>query len=170
MAKGDYRIQSGGFLYWKYNVQDRTTSSLTRVIYPGEPLKLYGGTAGSQFVYPLETGDPEIGTDFFVGIAATESTETSTADGTIWVYVAIPGVTVMAAKATTSANVDTQSEIDALLNDTICGDVSSLTYTIDEDEGTDDNVHGFVVVGGNPDTKELYFTVKSRASVLGSHT
>lgn len=170
MARADYRIQDTGGLSAtpsrRFISEDRTTSTMTRVTYSGEPIKTK--STASPYVIPLATGDPELGTDQFIGVAASDSNETSAAVGDIEVYCVIPMVTVMAAKATTAANVDTQSEIDALLNQAVCGDVSSLVYTIDEDEGEDDNVHGFLIVGGNPDTKELYFTVKPLCSLFGS--
>ncbi len=173
MAQGDYRIQdTGGSNVTpsrKYLSQKRTGgSSLTRQTLPGEPVK--ASASGSQYLIPLLTGDPELGTDFFVGVCQTTSTEEATTHGEIEVYVAIPMLTVMAAKATTSSTADTQAEIDALLNDKVAGDVSSLVYTIDAAEGHDDNIHGFCLVGGNPATAEMYFIIVPRVSVFGSVT
>ena len=103
-----------------------------------------------------------------MGICQTESTESSSAIGDIEVYIAIPMLTVIAARATDGTAIDTQAEIDALLNDKIAGDVSSLVYTIDENQANDATTNGYCIVGGNPILKELYFTIVPRASLFGS--
>lgn len=167
MAKNDIKIrESAGVTSRVYQVQDRTSSSATGTIKAGEPVKL--AAAGSPYVLALATGDPEIGTDLFVGIALSESTETATADGTVEVAVVVPGQTVMEAKPTTAANADTQAEIDALVGDTVTIDLTGSVYTLDENEGDDDNVHGFRIVGGDAVRGVLYFTVKDSATERGS--
>lgn len=166
MSQGDWKIRAPKDVStMKCLVQDRTSSSLTTTIKPGEMVKK--AAAGSPYVIPILTGDPEVGTDIVVGIAATVSTETSSADGEVDVYMITPE-TVLEAKATTAANVDTQAEIDALVGDTVAADVTSLAQTIDENEGDDDNVHGLIILGGNPDRKTLYVKVKSAALHTGS--
>jgi len=158
MAKGDWKvIEKGGAWVQRWVVEDRTTSSLTVTIKPGEMVKQAADAA--NYVIPLLTGDPEAGTDIVCGIALTESTETSTVDGYVDVLMITPQ-TVLECKATTAANVDTQAEIDAFIGDCVAGDVTSLTQTIDEDEGNDNDVHGFLIVGGNPEHKTLYVRVK----------
>lgn len=94
--------------------------------------------------------------------AATVSTETTSADGYVDVYMITPEH-LLEAKATTAANVDTQAEIDALIGDCVAADVTSLTQTIDENEGNDNNVHGLIILGGNPRKSTLYVKVKSAA-------
>jgi hypothetical protein len=149
----------------RWTVEDRTTSSLTVTIKPGEMVKQ--ASDGANYVVPILTGDPEIGTDIVMGIAATVSTETSSADGYVDVYMITPE-TLLEAKATTAANVDTQAEIDALMGDCVAADVTSLTQTIDENEGNDNNVHGLLIMGGNPDRSTLYVKVKSAALWQGA--
>src|SRR6056297_2748248 len=83
----------------------------------GDPVKLK--SAGSPYVIGLATGDLTIGTDTaMVGVAASDSTHTASADGVIDVYVPLPGL-VYEAKATTGTNVDTQAEINALCGDRV---------------------------------------------------
>jgi len=131
--------------------EDRTTSSVTAAMNPGEPVKRAG--TGTNFVAPLATGDPEIGTDLFVGIVSKQSTETSTADGRV--NVALVGLgSLLRGHATTPSNMDTQAELDGLMLDFVAFDVTALTgtngdFTIDEDEGTDPNVHGLMIIGGD---------------------
>jgi len=172
-SRGDYRIDEQASIVRKALTEDRTTSSLTRVIYAGEPVQI--GTdsttpaAGAPYMIPLTNGKPVIGTDYFAGVPVNDSDDTSAADGEITIALAIPSLTVMTAKGSTPANIDTQSELDAYLFDSVNANVAALVYTINEDEGVDDNVHGFVLIGGNYVTKEMDFTVKPLASLLGSN-
>lgn len=167
MAKGDVTIREwGGAQTRVWQVDDRTTSSASATIKAGEPVKRTA--AGSPFVVALADGDPEVGTDVFVGIAMSESTETSTVDGEVEVLEPVPGKTVLEIKATTFANVDTQAEIDALVGDTVCFDLANGVYTIDENEGDDDNVHSLLIVGGDAVRGVLYAVVKSAITPAGS--
>lgn len=134
-------------------VEDRTTSSATAAINPGEPLKRYTNT--DQYVLPLATGDPEVGTDIFLGVAyGTTSTEASaTTEGEVDVELCGPG-TQIRAYATTTTNINTAAKLNDIVLDFIACDVTSLTgtngdFTLDEDEGDDSNVHAFMVVGGD---------------------
>ena len=164
MAIGDIKIVEPEKLSTEnWQVQDRTSSSDT-VIYPGEPVKQ--AADGSPYVIHLATGDPEIGTDIFVGIAASQSTETATADGSVEVYKLQEGM-VLRGKATTAGNVDTAAKINALRGDCVTFDLTSTTYTIDEDEGNDNNVHGLIIMGGDPDKGTLDVRVKMGVRLEG---
>ena len=77
-------------------VDDRTTSGASATIKPGEPIK-----KSTNFAILLADGDPEVGTDEFLGIAKKESTETSAADGVVEYYSMIPGLTELQGKVTT---------------------------------------------------------------------
>jgi hypothetical protein len=128
------------------NAEDRTTSTLTVTMKPGELVKK-GGTGGN-FVIPLLDGDPELGTDEVVGLVRKESTETSSADATVEVILLVPGMQIRG-KVTTAANMNTAAELLAIMGDNVAGDVSSLAQTVDEDEGDDPNVHGFKIIAGD---------------------
>lgn len=154
MARGDFKVISGHGPTITYKTDDRTTSSQTAALEPGEPVKK--GGAGGNFVIALATGDPEVGTDEMVGIVRKKSTETSTADGEVEVLCTIPGLTVVRAKATTSTNINTAALLLAVIGDWIAGDLTGSgtngagnVFTIDEDEGDDPNVHGFKILRGN---------------------
>lgn len=164
MAKNDVKIVDAGGANVVPTRTFKTEANAT-AIKVGEPVKI-GGT-GNNYVIPLATGDPEIGTDRMVGIAASASTQTASADGEVEVYVVTPGVTVMRAKATTAANVDTAAELLAILNDSVTFDLTSTVYTVDEDEGDDIDVHGLLIVGGNVDEQTIDFVLKSGASISG---
>lgn len=144
-----------------FKVEAGAVASIT----PGKPVKI-GGT-GNNYVTLLATGDPEIGTDRMVGITASTSTDTASADGTVDVYMVKPGVTVMRCKATTTTNVDTDAEVLAILNDSVTFDLTSTTFTVDEDEGDDPDVHGLLITGVNKDTGEVDFMLKEGASLGG---
>jgi len=162
MATGDVKIREKG----SGRVEVFRTEAAATAINPGEPVKV-GGT-GSNYVVPLATGDPEIGTDIFVGIAQKASTQTASADGTVEVFV--PAVdTVLECAAETAGNVDTDAKLLAIENDCVTFDLASSTYTIDENEGDDDNVHGLRILGGDIDKGRLYVAVKNEVTLTGSN-
>lgn len=131
----------------------------------GEPVKIKA--AGSPYAIPLADADLTIGTDTaMIGIAASDSTHTASADGVIDVYVPLPGV-VYEAKAKTAASVDTQAEIDALVGDRKIIDLTSGTYTIDE-AAADAAANAFYIVGGDPDRQTLEFIIRTDATVLAA--
>jgi hypothetical protein len=159
MAKNDVKIvDTGGYSNVPtrtFLVDDRTTSSDTQ-IFAGEPVKL-----STNFAAHLATGDPEIGTDVVIGIAASDSTETSTADGTVEVYMPLPGV-VYRCKAHTSTNLAV-----GIVLDTVTFDLTGTTYTVNEDEGTDENVHGLRILGYDATAGTVDFTINPRCTILG---
>ena len=159
-----YKVVENPGTVVKWQVDDRTTTSQTAAMAKGEPLKAYAD--GSPYVTCLATEDPEMGTDTFVGITNSASTETAAANGEVDVITCVPMLTIMRAKATTAANFDTQAEIDALVGDQVGCDVTALTgtngdFTIDENEGHDSNVHGFKILRGDPIMKTADFFVMS---------
>lgn len=144
-----YISEFGATLTWQ--VDDRDTSSVTATISPGTPLKI-AGTA--DFVIPFLTGDGEIATDAFVGLARKTSTETATVDGVVEIVAPIPGQTILRGFGTTAANIDTASEIDDLVGNYVAVDVTALAstngdFTIDEDEVSDPNGNMLLILRGN---------------------
>lgn len=134
-------------------VEDRTTSTHIAAIKPGEPFQkgasgVVANATGGNFAILFLTGDPEDGTDMWLGVAKEESTETSTVDGSVNAYLVGLGTRVRA-KATTPANINTVAKTAALVLDNVCldgiaaatGNTVTTPYTIDEDEGDDPNVH-----------------------------
>ena len=146
--------------------QDLTSSSLT-AINAGDCVKMTAD--GSQYVAQLVDGDVTIGTDgAIVGIAASDSTATAAADGTLEVYLPLPGI-IWKCKVTTSTNFDTEAEILALVGDAVTVDVSGVVTTIDENDGHADT-NAFQIVGGDPETATAYFTIAADATWLGGAT
>jgi hypothetical protein len=132
MAQGDLIILEqnsmagrGGRLY---NVAAGTP------IYAGEPVQRdLGGTV----VYPAITSTPVVGTSYYAGVALTNSTNTSTAAGTVEVMPLSSGITYLA-NPDVAATWDTQAEYDALVGKrvllknsvTVTATPTSGTYTI----------------------------------------
>ena len=171
MGKANFAVISGHGPTLTYNVDDRTSSSQTTNLLPGEPVKKSG-----NFVIALATGDPEVATDEFVGIVRKKSTETSTVDGEVEVLCTIPGLTVIRGKATTVANLDTAAELLGLIGDWISIDLtgsgtngSGVVFTFDEDESDDPNVHGFKIIRGNTTKGTLDCIAHSMATQAGTN-
>lgn len=125
---------------------------------------------GSPFVIPCVDGDHTIGTDTaIVGLAASDGTQTAAADGTIDVYMPLPGV-VYEAYATTAANANTDAEIAALVGDRVGIDVSATTeagdWTLDENEG-EAQTFAFLIVGGDALRSTIKFIIRTGATMLG---
>ncbi len=153
-----------------WNVDDRNTSSVTAAMAPGEPLKISG-----NFVIPLATGDPEAGTDEFVGLVRKTSTESATVDGVVEVVGSIPGLSIFRGFATTAANIDTAAELAVVINEWVACDLTALTgtngdFTIDEDETSSAKIRGFKIVRGNTLKGTLDCLVHSAASQAGPQT
>jgi hypothetical protein len=164
MSLGDVKVISGGAgNVIQFRVDDRTTSSQTGTIKAGEPVQL----DNSNFVEIIATGGPVQTDGLFAGIAHNESSETSSAEGVVEVEQVIPNYTVLRAKATTPANINTDAKLLAIEFDSITFTNSSNVITINEDEGDDPNVHGLLVVGGDIVKGTLDFVVKPLATVFG---
>lgn len=147
----DIKVLKKGLGTEVFGAEDRTASSVVATMKPGEPVKRAG--TGGNFVYPLADGDPENGTDIFVGIVHKESNETSALDGEVTVEVCGQGTT-LEGKASTPANINTAAKLLAVRHDYVSFDVTASSgtngiFTIDEDEGDDPNVHGLFIIGGD---------------------
>jgi len=122
--------------------------------------------AGSPYVIPLADAEPVIGTTTaVVGLAKSNSTHTGSGDGTIDVYIPVPGV-VYEIKAKSSTAADTEAEIKALEGDRLLIDLTSSTYTIDTAAG-DSQTAGFYVVGGDANRKTIHVMLRSGATIVG---
>lgn len=127
----------------------------------GDLVKI-GGT-GNNFVVKIADGDPEVGTDRIVGVAKADSTDTASAAGTVDVYM-IDNRTVLRAKAHTGSNLGAGIRYDSV---TANVDGSSGAITVNENEGDDPDVHGFVILGIDEVEDTVDFIVKSGALIDG---
>lgn len=137
------------------------TEANTTVINAGEPCKI-GGTGVN---YAVITADAEpVTTDpTFIGIAATTSTQTASADGLVDVYPAVPGL-VYACKAKTASTFDTDAEILGVLNDKVPFDLTAGVYTIDVAAAGATN--GLRIVGGDPTNAVVYFVIREGVNYM----
>lgn len=139
----------------------------------GEPVKISptaaaSGASHAGSFYPILLGDGDVlvgATNsglYFLGIVAKDSTQTGTADGTVDVYLDLPG-TIYAAKPKTAGATDTSAEISRRQFYSMVIDLTSSKFTID-DTVAHLSVNPFVVVGGSADNDELHFICKDIAS------
>lgn len=159
MAKGDIKIVDNGGKGAVPVIVCNTEAAAT-AIYAGEPV-IYK-TAGSKYVIPMADATPVIGTTVaMVGIAASDSTQTASADGTVQVYLVDSSV-VLNAKAKSAAAADTDAEIIALKGKRTLFDLTSSTYTIDT-AATDAATSGLLIVGGDSSDSSINFIVRNAA-------
>ncbi len=103
-------------------------------IYAGEPVQR---DLGGIVVYPALTSMPVVGTNYFAGVATTNSTNTASAAGTVNVIPLTQQITYLA-NPDVAASWDTQAEYDALVGKrvllknsvSITSTPTSGTYTI----------------------------------------
>ena len=147
----DIQVLKFGYGVEDFLVDDRTTSSITTTIKPGEPT-MKGGSGGN-FAIPITNGKPIGGTDLWFGVAHKESTETSTADGICAIELVGPR-TQLKGRATAPSNMNTAAKLLAIRNDYVNFDVTASSgtngiFTIDEDEGDDQDNRSLFIMGGD---------------------
>lgn len=116
----------------------------------GEPVLISGGAAVAT-----TATKPVIGTDRFLGICASDSDQEK--DGYVRVYVDEPGTTVYEGYATTSGNVAA-----SLVDNAVTFDVSSGTFTVDENDATASA--GLIIRGVDTTKGTVEFTIDPGAS------
>jgi hypothetical protein len=125
----------------------------------GDAIKIAG--TGTNYATPCLNGDPERATDMFLGVSKSDATNTTAADGVIDVELCVPG-TVLEAKANTTTNVNTDAKLLGLLLDYVAfdrsADTAAGTLTLDEDEGTDPDAHGMLILDGRITDGMMFFT------------
>jgi len=163
MARNDIKIKDVAGHNVLPTLRCQTEANATAIL-QGEPVKFKA--LGSQYVIPLADADGVIGTMTpIVGVAASDSTQTASADGYVDVYIPLPG-TIYEIAAKSAAGANTQSEINALVNDRAIIDLTAGVYTLDA-TGTDVATAPFLIVGGNPDKSTLYVQIRTGATALG---
>ena len=157
MALGDVRIVSPGGNNLPPSQKFRVVAAGT-TINAGEPVSITGA-----YAIPLADALPTTASPIMVGIASSTSTQTASLDGDVWVDLAVSGL-VLEAAALNPAAVDTQAEIDALLNSLVLFNLASGVYTIDTAVVAAGN--GLRIVGGNPTQGSVQVLVRSSATAL----
>lgn len=169
MAYNDVKVKRHPGYRRSVRTNDRDTSGFSRAFRYGEPIKR--GGAGGNFAILILDGDPELGTDIFLGIVQKDGTETATADG-IAEYASLVSGTVLEAAATTAANVDLDSELLLLEGDYVGFDYAASVFTIDEDQGDNPDVNGLKILTGDVNAQTLQVLVHllctENASAVGT--
>lgn len=142
----------------------QVAAGTTDAILAGEPVKRATGTPEVTLAVD---GDFTIDTDGFIGIAATDSTETTSAAGTVDVFV-LTGGEILRCAAKASSDVDTAAKLLAIANDNLVFDLDGSTWTIDVGAGTS-ALNGMTATGfGDVALGLVDVRVKSRATMVGS--
>lgn len=131
MATGDFTILEQNSEMGRggrtYNVAAAATA-----INAGEPvIRSLGATTVTRLYGTGTTGSnaPVVGTDYVVGIALTNGTQTASGAGTVRVLPLTSGTTFLA-NPNAPTSWDTQSEYDALVGKRVLVDLASGAYTV----------------------------------------
>lgn len=160
MSLANVSIVSPGGQHLPPAMSFRTEAAATAIL-AGEPVKV-GGTGG-LYVIPSADAEPLTSAPTFVGIAATSSNHTATANGDIDVYLPAAGI-VFGCKAKSAAAFNTVAEIDALRNALVLFDLTTGVYTVDT--AVTSATSGLKIVGGDASTSSVYFVVRSGATIF----
>lgn len=139
MALGDFVILAqasaqGGRGARRYNVALGATT-----INAGEPV---ARVLGATSVTACATSAGQVGTDYIVGIAATTSTQTASANGSVEIVPLSNQYTYLVAPKTASTW-NTQTKYNDLVGKRVTIDLTSSTYTVN---ATDSSGNGLVVM------------------------
>lgn len=133
MAANNVRVLKHGYSVLRF----RTEANVKLGMAAGDAVIVAG--SGTNYVDLLLDGMPTRGTDVFAGVTHSAATNTASADGVVDVEVCGAG-TMLEAKATTVANINTDAKLLGMLNDTTNFDRSAATaagvLTIDETNTT----------------------------------
>lgn len=164
MAKRDIQVRHSAYGTRQFD----TEANIKLGVEVGDAVKLAG--TGTNYADLILDGDPEAGTDIFLGITKSASSNTATADGKVEVEIVGPG-TCLSGRMTTPANANTAALLLAIMGDFVAFDRSAATavgvLTIDENEGSDPNVHGLFIVDGDI-VKGTLEVLSAAATVFGS--
>lgn len=128
MAIGDITLYADAAFGYPGDDLYVVASSAT-TIKAGEPVAKALGNSTGNVVTPAATNTPVVATDFFAGVAATTSTNTSGAAGTVLVTKFVPGESFLIAPKV-AATWNTQALYDALVGARVLLDLTTGTYTI----------------------------------------
>ena len=126
MAKNDIKIYDEGAFGYPGDDSFVVASGANASINVGEPVaKALAGTA----VTALATNKPVVATDYLAGIAASTSTDTTTANGIVKVMPLTSGITYLISPKV-AATWNTQAKYDALVGSRVLFDLTGGVYTI----------------------------------------
>lgn len=143
------------------------TAGGVSTIAAGTPTKGADATAASPWtgaVVPMVDGNGTT-SQRFTGIAKSDSTDTASADGSVTLWLPLPGY-VYACKAKTASTADTQAEVTALFGKRVVFDLTAGLWSIDA-AAADAASNMVVIIGGDYLTQTLYFMYKNSGTMIG---
>ena len=128
-------------------------------VQPGKAVKISG-----NYVVPMTTTHPVIGTDVVAGVTCSLSTQSASADGTIQVLMPLPGVIYKCA-ALDPTTIATEAQLIGLLNHQPYFNVDGNgKFTIDTTQNNASN--GLRIVGGDITLGLVYFIFLASGTVF----
>ena len=101
----------------------------------------------------------------FSGISKSDSTETATVAGSVYLWLPMPGmIYVGIAKITSDFN--TAALVNAHVGRRVVFDLTSTVWSVDT-AASDSATNGLVIIGGDYLTQEVHFTIKPTVTILG---
>lgn len=167
MAGNNVRVLKKGYSIFRF----RTEANVVLGVAAGDAM-IVGGT-GTNYAAVMVDGGPTRGTDVFIGVTHNASTNTAAADGVVDIETVGPG-TMLEAKATSAANINTDAKLLGMLNDVTNFDRSAATaagvLTIDETNTTakKSSTLSLVIIDGDI-VKGLLRVVVSASILTGSN-
>lgn len=142
------------------------TSGGVATIQAGTPTKGADATGASWTgaVIPMATGGGTT-SDRFTGLCKSTSTDTASANGVVTLWLPLPGL-VYSCKATTSTNANTAALIQALYGKRVTLTLASSLWSVNT-AATDAAANMITILGGDPNTTQIYFTYKTTGTVIG---
>lgn len=141
--------------------------SVTRLVESGGAETIDRGTPtkeGSNGAVAIMTDGEGTTSERFSGIAKSVSSDTAAANGSVDVYLPVPGL-VYAGSPKVSGAADTQAEIDALGGKRVVFDLTSTDWTVDT-AAADAATNGVVIIGGSADDDLVYFVVSPTCTLF----
>jgi len=142
MAKGDFRVKDGH----RWNARPYFTKAGQTAIKAGE---LVVQDASGDEEYVELPSDGATNAKVWVGLAVSNDTNTSSADGVVYVVDALDAEFI--GKATTWANVSK-----SVMNTKVTLDVTSTVQTLDENDTTNG---AFLMLNFDSNRQEVYFRI-----------
>lgn len=127
MATGDIKIYSDGKFGFPGSNLFQVVSGTTASINSGEPVSY---ALGQQYAASMATNKPVVGTDYLAGVSASASTETASANGTVYVYNPFEGKIIFLIAPKVPATWNTQTAYNALVGARVLLDKTSDVFTI----------------------------------------
>lgn len=161
MARNDFRLVTP--IPADFTLPAVVSAGAASTIKGGEPTKQT--TVGAVVIMATNNGTTS---EKFSGIAKDDSSDTAAADGSVILWLPLPGI-LYSGKATSAAAVDTQAEIDALMGKRVQFDLTSSSWTVRTSQANA-TTNGVVIWGGNVAARRVHFFVSPQCTILDNPT